>query len=284
MSLNRLLDVPAPAKLNLFLHVVGQRPDGYHLLQSAFMLIDWADTLHFERRVDGQISREDVSGTFLPETDLVVRAAQALQQASGCPYGAAIALDKQIPMEAGLGGGSSDAASTLLALNRLWGLHWPLERLLPLGMALGADVPFFLGGHNAWVEGIGERLTPLALPYASFLVLKPLQGVATPKIFQSPDLKRDEKRTRIEDFVANDAENIYGWGCNNLQPVASALCPDIQTGLLWMQANGLKGRMTGSGSALFAPVQQTVDLSTLPTGWIAKICKNLNAHPLSGWC
>ncbi|NIC42159.1 4-(cytidine 5'-diphospho)-2-C-methyl-D-erythritol kinase [Aquabacterium sp. A08] len=282
--MNRLLDVPAPAKLNLFLHVVGQRPDGYHLLQSAFMLIDWADTLHFERRRDGQIRREDVRGTALPEADLVVRAARALQQASGCPHGADIVLDKQLPMEAGLGGGSSDAASTLLALNQLWGLHWPLARLLPLGATLGADVPFFLGGHNAWVEGIGERLTPLTLPPARFLVLKPPSGVATPQIFQSPCLKRDEKHTRIEDFVANNANNIFGWGRNNLQPVASALCPDIETGLQWMQANGLTGRMTGSGSALFAPVQQPVDLSTLPTGWIAKICTNLKVHPLNGWC
>lgn len=283
--MKRLLDVPAPAKLNLFLHVVGQRPDGYHLLQSVFMLIDWADTLHFECRRDGQIGREDLNGDALPlpEHDLVVRAARALQQASGSPLGVAVALDKRIPMEAGLGGGSSDAASTLLALNRLWGLHWPLEQLLPLGMALGADVPFFLGGHNAWVEGIGEQLQPISLPSADFLVLKPPTGVPTPKIFQSPDLKRDEKLARIEDFVANDAKHIFGWGRNNLQPVASRWCPDIEFGLRWLNIQGLNGRMTGSGSAIFAPVQQTVGLSTLPTGWIAKICKNLPEHPLIGW-
>lgn len=283
MALTRLLDVPAPAKLNLFLHIVGRRADGYHLLQSVFMLIDWADTLHFERRHDGRISREDLSDAALPEQDLMVRAAQALQTASGCSEGVAMALDKRIPMEAGMGGGSSDAASTLLALNRLWGLHWPRERLMALGAQLGADVPFFLGGHNAWVEGIGEQLTPVNLPTAQFAVLKPPTGVATPQIFRSENLKRDEKHARIEDFAADDAKRVYGYGRNNLQPVASALCPDIEVGLQWLQANGLQGRMTGSGSALFAPASQPVDLSTLPPGWSARICSNLNEHPLNGW-
>ncbi|MDP1790638.1 MAG: 4-(cytidine 5'-diphospho)-2-C-methyl-D-erythritol kinase, partial [Methylibium sp.] len=163
MSLQALYDVPAPAKLNLFLHVTGRRDDGYHLLQSVFALIDWADTLHFERRPDGRLVRHDLAVT-LPEDDLCLRAARLLQRESACPFGVDISIDKQVPWGAGLGGGSSDAASTLLALNRLWDLHWPRERLLSLGLQLGADVPFFLGGHNAFVEGIGERLTPLALP------------------------------------------------------------------------------------------------------------------------
>jgi hypothetical protein len=160
VSLRALLDVPAPAKLNLFLHVVGRRADGYHLIESVFVLIDWCDLLHFERRDDGALARHDL-GPALPADDLCLRAARRLQRESGCPLGADITLDKRVPWGAGLGGGSSDAASTLLALNRLWGLRWPRERLLALALQLGADVPFFVGGTNAFVEGIGERLTPL---------------------------------------------------------------------------------------------------------------------------
>lgn len=285
MTLNALWDVPAPAKLNLFLHITGRRADGYHLLQSVFALIDWSDTLHFERRSDGRISRADLNSLAppLPEHDLVMRAAQALRQASGCTLGAHISLDKRIPMEAGMGGGSSNAASTLLALNRLWNLNLPLARLLELGLQLGADVPFFLGGQNAWVEGIGERLTPVNLPTARFVVIKPPTGAATPHIFQSPTLKRDTKHAIIEDFVASDAVQIYEFGHNDLQPVAQTLCPNITTGLQWLQQQGLKGRMTGSGSAMFAKVEHEVDTSTLPPGWIARHCNILNEHPLIGW-
>ena len=157
MSIKSLFDVPAPAKLNLFLHVTGQRADGYHLIQSVFMLLDWCDTLHFERRSDGQISRHDLS-TPLPADDLCLRAARLLQAESGAAFGADISIVKNLPWGAGMGGGSSDAASTLLALNRLWGLNWRLSQLLSLGLKLGADVPFFLAGHNAWVEGVGEKL------------------------------------------------------------------------------------------------------------------------------
>src|SRR5574343_785229 len=169
MSLAALYEMPAPAKLNLFLHVTGRRPDGYHLLQSLFVPIDWADTLHLERRGDGRLLRHDL-GPALPEDDLCLRAARALQQASCCPLGVDISIDKQVPWGAGLGGGSSDAATVLLGLNRLWGLHWPRERLLALGLTLGADVPFFLGRGPAWVEGIGEILTPLDWPSEAFAV------------------------------------------------------------------------------------------------------------------
>jgi len=285
MSLRQLLDVPAPAKLNLFLHITGRRADGYHLLQSVFMLIDWCDTLHFERRAGGAISREDIgaSGPALPQQDLVVRAAQALQQASGCTWGAHIALDKQIPQEAGMGGGSSDAASCLLALNRLWGLDLPLAQLMQIGLQLGADVPFFMGGDNAWVEGIGEQLTPVALPAGDFIVLKPPTGASTPKIFQSPALKRDSFCSTMQDFVAS--ASVFSFGHNDLQPVASDLCPDIKIGLDWLKSQKLSGRMTGSGSALFAQTDQAikVDITTLPAGWIAKSCKNLFEHPLKQW-
>lgn len=286
-ALRALYDVPAPAKLNLFLHVVGQRPDGYHLLQSVFVLIDWADTLHFERRSDGRLTRQDLNAQApaLPAQDLVLRAASALQQATGCPWGADIALDKQLPQEAGLGGGSSDAASTLLALNRLWQLQLPLGQLMQIGAGLGADVPFFLGGRHAWVEGIGERLRPLALPQQRYLVIRPGAGVATPRIFGSPHLQRNTKPVTIEDFVASDdvASPAGGFGHNDLQAVAQALCPDITRALQWLQARGLPGRMTGSGSAVFARLAHDLDLSDLPAHWTARHCNNLTEHPLIGW-
>jgi 4-diphosphocytidyl-2-C-methyl-D-erythritol kinase len=287
MTLRQLTDLPAPAKLNLFLHITGRRPDGYHLLQSVFMLLDWCDLLHLERRDDGRISREDLGGdgVALPEQDLVVRAALALQRATGCTLGAHIVLDKRIPIEAGMGGGSSDAATCLLGLNRLWNLNLNLDALQTIGLGLGADVPFFLGGRHAWVEGIGERLQPIELPPARFLVLKPPSGASTPKIFQSPDLRRDTKHATVADFVASESgsEHMFEFGHNDLQPVASRLCPDIDVGLAWFKANGLSGRMTGSGSAIFARCSHDVDLSTLPTRWIARHCNNLVVHPLIGW-
>lgn len=275
-----LLDVPAPAKLNLFLHIVGRRPDGYHLLQSAFMLIDWCDTLHFESRGDGRITREDL-GDPLPEDDLVVRAARALQRASGTPHGAHIAIDKKIPSQAGMGGGSSDAASCLLALNRLWNLGLDRRALSDIGLALGADVPFFLHGHNAWVEGIGERLTPLVVPPSQFCVLKPPAGLETGRIFGSPLLRRDTKTATIAGFAANP----FGFGHNDLQPVAEQLCPAITEALAWLSRQGLQGRMTGSGSSVFAPLPQGVALQApLPAApWAARICGNLESHPLKGW-
>jgi 4-diphosphocytidyl-2-C-methyl-D-erythritol kinase len=167
-----IYDVPAPAKLNLFLHITGRRADGYHLLQSVFMLIDWQDTLHFERRSGGQIDREDLT-VALPKDDLITKAARLLQTETGCAWGAHISVQKEIPAQAGMGGGSSDAATCLLALNRLWGLGLSIQQLATVGVKLGADVPFFLHGHNAWVEGIGDKMNPLLLPHAQFVVIKP---------------------------------------------------------------------------------------------------------------
>lgn len=273
-----LYDLSAPAKLNLFLHITGRRADGYHLLQSVFMLIDWCDTLHIERRDDGRLSREDL-GVALPADDLVLRAARALQNASACALGAHIAIEKRVPAQAGMGGGSSDAATTLLALNRLWGLNWPLARLLPLGLALGADVPFFLGGHNAWVEGIGEVMTPVDLPAAQFLVVKPAAGLPTGAIFSSPALKRDSDAAILSGFAADP----LGFGRNDLQPVAERLCPDIPLVLAWLGALGLQGRMTGSGSAVFAHLPQPVKVPQAPSGAEARVCNALQAHPLAGW-
>lgn len=272
----------APAKLNLFLHITGRRTDGYHLLQSVFMLIDWCDELQFEIRPnDRQITREDAgvaTGAPLPQQDLCVRAAHALQAATGCQQGAHIRLKKNIPSEAGMGGGSSDAATCLLALNQLWGLGLSQAQLMQIGVQLGADVPFFLSGSNAWVEGIGEVLQPITLPPAEFLVIKPSSGVPTPAIFQAPDLKRDAKRAIIADF----AKTPFEFGHNAMQAVATQLNPDIELAIKIMARHGLQGRMTGSGSAVFAPIyaaQQLDWLKTLPLGWVAKKVSNLQQHP-----
>jgi 4-diphosphocytidyl-2-C-methyl-D-erythritol kinase len=277
-----LYDVPAPAKLNLFLHITGRRPDGYHLLQSVFMLVDWCDTLHFERRAAGEITREDL-GPALPEIDLTIKAARALQQATGCRQGAHIGVLKSVPSQAGMGGGSSDAATTLLALNRLWGLDLPRTTLEKIGLTLGADIPFFLRGHNAWVEGIGETITPLEkahqLPSARFAIVKPAAGLETKSIFSSPSLKRDSDSATILGFAAAH----FDFGRNDLQPVAQALCPEVTEAIEWLRLQGLQGRMTGSGSAVFAQMSHAVDLDRAPEGWQVKACENLMVHPLAGW-
>lgn len=285
----RLYDVPAPAKLNLFLHLTGRRPDGYHLLQSVFMLIDWQDTLHFERRTDGVVQRQDLAqdalhpSETLPAEDLVVRAARALQAATGCTLGADIQLHKRIPAQAGMGGGSSDAASTLLALNRLWDLHLPRAALERIGLALGADVPFFLRGRNAWVEGVGERITPLegaqALPAARFVVVKPDAGLETKAILSAPDLQRNSEHATIAVFAADH----YGFGHNDLQPVAETLCSEVKKARLWLESQNLHARMTGSGSAVFAQEKQAIDLSSADRTWQIRVCNNLDIHPLQGW-
>ena len=284
--LKALYDVPAPAKLNLFLHITGRRADDYHLLQSVFMLIDWCDTLHFELRRDGVISRTDLGMAVhqgLPAEDLSVRAARALQAATGTTLGVHISLEKRIPSQAGMGGGSSDAASCLLALQRLWGLRLPPAKLMALALSLGADVPFFLCGSHAWVEGIGELITPITLPAARFLVIKPAAGLSTQAIFSSPELKRDTKTATMLGFAANDNGRAYGFGRNDLQPVAEKLCPPMVQSLNWLAAQGLQGRMTGSGSAVFAQMPNEMTLSDAPGDWQIRQCGNLEAHPLAGW-
>ena len=273
-----LYDVPAPAKLNLFLHITGRRPDGYHLLQSAFVLIDWCDTLHFALRRDGRISREDLTEA-LPPDDLITRAARALQHVTRCPLGADIGVEKRIPAQAGMGGGSSDAAACLLALNQLWNLHLSTGQLAEIGLRLGSDVPFFLHGQNAWVEGIGETITPVHIPAARFVVVKPTEGVETSAIFSSPELKRDTKPATISGFAADP----FAFGCNDLQPVATRHCPAVSHALEWLQSNGMSGRMTGSGSAVFAQSLEGVDVVGAPEAWRIRTCGTLEVHPLREW-
>lgn len=295
-----LRDLPAPAKLNLFLHVVGRRPDGYHLLQSVFVLIDWADTLHLTRRSDGHIARHDLTAA-LPADDLCLRAARALQAASGTSWGVDIAIDKQVPWGAGLGGGSSDAATVLLGLNRLWGLDWPRARLLELGLTLGADVPFFLFGRNALVQGVGEQLTALDVPPQWFAVVKPPAPLPTAQIFQSPLLVRDTKPVIVTGSLATHhaLEHLMVEAGiaprNDLQGAAQALCPDVAQVARWLQDRYGNSRMTGSGSAVFAslgtegplapelPAAQLVFASALPTGWVGRLCRSWSSHPLRDW-
>jgi 4-diphosphocytidyl-2-C-methyl-D-erythritol kinase len=286
-----LYDVAAPAKLNLFLHLIGRRADGYHLLQSVFVLIDWCDQLHFDVRTDGRLARHDLGAT-LPDDDLCLRAARALQAASGCALGADISIDKQVPWGAGLGGGSSDAASTLLALNRLWGLNWPRARLLAIGLTIGADVPFFIGGRNAFVEGIGERLTPLHVPAQWLAVLKPAAAIETRALFASPLLRRDTEAVILEGFPADVSERVRqllnGAGRNDMQPAAEAVCAEVTQAVSMLHSAFGNSRMTGSGSAVFARAGAGSELPlemppALPAGWVGRMCRSLELHPLAGW-
>lgn len=232
--------VPAPAKVNLFLHVTGRRADGYHTLESLFALIDLADTLEIEARDDGDIVRtNDVAGVPADE-DLAVRAARALQRAAGVRAGARLAVTKRIPMGGGLGGGSSDAASVLLALNLLWKLEWPRARLVDLAATLGADVPFFVGGENAVARGIGEALTPVTLPVRWLVVERPPVHVNTGAVFASPDLTRDTPSAKIDVFSE-------GYGRNDLAPVTAAKFPEVAIAL----SRDPGARMTGSGACVF---------------------------------
>ncbi|MBH9579599.1 4-(cytidine 5'-diphospho)-2-C-methyl-D-erythritol kinase [Inhella proteolytica] len=282
-----LYDLPALAKLNLFLHVVGKRSDGYHLLESLFVPIDWADTLHLEKRSDGRIQRQDRRPGDLPAEDLCVRAARALQQASGCSLGVDIHLDKCLPSGAGMGGGSSDAATVLIGLNRLWGLGWNRPRLVQLGLTLGADVPFFLGRGPALAQGIGEQLTPVALPRLRLAVLKPSQSLPTAAIFSSPLLQT----SKTQSIVAGSVADKWFQQRNDLQAAAQAQCPEIADALELLQNRFGNSRMTGSGSAVFAQIDRDDspmatklgDFIEVPEQWEGRICRSLEALPLAAW-
>lgn len=275
----RLADCPAPAKINLFLHVVGRRPDGYHLLQTAFRLLDWGDRLSFTRRDDDLVRRaNEVAG--VPEADdLVVRAARLLQQATGTRFGADIEVDKRLPMGGGLGGGSSDAATTLIALNRLWGTGLSREALQQLGLRLGADVPFFIYGRDAFAEGVGEQFQPLELPPAWYVIVAPPVTIPTKEIFCAEELTRDSVPIRIADFAASTTRN-------DLQPVACSRFPEVAAAVDWL-ARFAPARMTGSGACVFAQATSEDDAQHIvracPPGWRAWKARSLARHPLHEW-
>jgi len=290
------LGLPAPAKLNLFLHVTGRRADGYHELQSVFVPVGLADTLDLASRTDGVVERTgDIIGD--PESDLSVRAARLLQRHAGVALGVSIQVEKAIPAGSGMGGGSSDAATTLLALNRLWNLGWPRSRLAALALELGADVPFFLGAGPAFVEGIGERLTPVAVAPAWYAVIHPQVHVSTAEIFTDSGLTRDTKLTTIAAFsAAQDASSAASpststesralFGNNDLQAVATRRAPEIQAALEHLSRFGT-ARMTGSGSAVFAPFGTESSareaIAALPAGWSGWAVQGLDEHPLAAW-
>ncbi|HWI15804.1 MAG TPA: 4-(cytidine 5'-diphospho)-2-C-methyl-D-erythritol kinase [Burkholderiales bacterium] len=267
---------PAPAKLNLMLRIVGRRPDGYHLLQTVFRFIDYGDTVTITVRDDGHITRSRNISGVPPETDLTVRAARALQQATGCALGADIAVEKRIPMGAGLGGGSSDAATVLLALNRLWNTGLNREALSALGLTLGADVPVFVFGRNAFAEGIGERLSAIELPESWYVVLTPRVAVPTARVFAHPDLKRDSEPIRIQRFSA-------GPGGNDLQPVVCSEYPEVARHLAWLEQQA-PAMMTGSGSSVFAAFGSEraarAVLARLPADMNGFAAAGLDRHPL----
>jgi 4-diphosphocytidyl-2-C-methyl-D-erythritol kinase len=281
-----LRDCPAPAKLNLFLHITGRRPDGYHSLQTVFQLLDWGDTLHFTRRRDGQITRgSDVPGV-LADHDLTVRAAALLKSHSGTSEGVDIQIDKRLPMGAGLGGGSSDAATTLLALNRLWKLDLPRAELQTLALKLGADVPFFVFGKNAFAEGVGEALEVVQLPPRYFLVVTPRVQVPTAAIFSEKALTRDSKPLTIMDFLAQhscSAEWPDSFGRNDMQPVVVGKYAEVAQVLGWFD-NIAPARMTGSGASVFAAFQSRGEAEAaqakLPGDWNSAVATSLDTHPL----
>ena len=270
---------PAPAKLNLFLHVVGRRADGYHLLQTAFRLIDLCDSLEFAPRADGEIRLATPLPGVPDGEDLTTRAARLLREAAGLDAGVDITCEKRIPVGGGLGGGSSDAATTLIALNDLWGAGLKRSELAPLALRLGADVPFFLRGRNAFGEGIGERLTPLDLDPAWYVVITPQVAVSTREIFASPALTRDTKPLKLTAFFA-------GLGHNDLEPVVCARVPQVAQALRWLRidAGRADARMSGSGSSVFAAFASESEARALvdriPGEWRGVAVRGLDRHPL----
>jgi len=286
---------PAPAKINLFLHIVGQRADGYHLLQTVFCLLDYADTIYLKPNISGEIKRvNDVPGVAEVD-DLCIRAAKLLQQHTQCQHGVEILVEKNIPMGGGLGGGSSDAATILLALNRLWNLNLKREQLIKLGLKLGADVPFFIFGTNAWAEGIGEQLQAITLQESYYVVLTPNVHVSTAQIFANKQLTKDTNPKIMSGFsrVANSSAetctqsseigNIRSEFMNDLEKVVCTLYPEVANCLSWLKQYG-DARMSGSGASVFLEVSNLEIANEIcrkkPENIRGFVAKGLNQHPL----
>ena len=278
------LILQSPAKINLFLHIVGRRSDGYHLLQSVFQLIDWCDTITLKQISENEIRHTNPIPGVPPEHDLVVRAAALLKDFYQIKAGVEIHLKKEIPMGAGLGGGSSDAATTLIGLNKLWGLGLDTNTLCKLGLQLGADVPFFIFGKNAFVEGIGEQMQEISLDQRDFLVIFPNQGIPTIRIFQDPQLTRDHGQITMEGFLASPWSSLS----NDCQAVAMRICPEVKQALDWISQAipGSEPRMSGSGSSVFTILDPKIErenlenlLQNLPKGWKGRVVRGLNKNP-----
>jgi 4-diphosphocytidyl-2-C-methyl-D-erythritol kinase len=267
---------PAPAKLNLFLHVTGRRADGYHELQTLFQLIDLCDTITITVRADGRIERPVGPANVPPDADLTLRAALALQQETGTGLGADLRLHKRIPQGAGLGGGSSDAATTLLALNELWECRLSLDQLALLALPLGADVPVFIQGSSAWAEGIGERLTPVSLPPAWYVIIYPGIGISTREVFQSPELTRNSRLITIRAFFESG-------GRNDCEPVVRARSPEVAAALDWLGREG-SAALTGTGSCVFTARASAADAERLaarvPDRWMSFVARGLDSSPV----
>ena len=267
---------PAPAKLNLFLHVIGRRADGYHELQTAYQLIDLQDELSFAPRDDGAIRRLEGPAEVSEAEDLCLRAARRLQSLGGTSKGVDIRLTKRIPVQGGLGGGSSDAATTLVALNELWTLGLAPERLAGLGLELGADIPLFIHGHSAWGEGVGERLTPLELPSRHFAIVFPGVGIRTADVFQASELTRKTAKTTIRAFLKSG-------GHNDCEPVVAGRSPEVRNALAWLSSRG-QARLTGTGSCVFAEFADRESaeaaIAGLPAGWRGFVARGLDRSPL----
>lgn len=289
---------PAPAKLNLFLHVIGRRPDGYHLLQSVFRLISHGDTVHLELRDDGRIVREGDFPGVPEDADLTVRAARLLQAHAAAGAGVSIRLDKNLPLGGGLGGGSSDAATVLLALNRLWQVGLPRKALQDLALQLGADVPVFVFGQTAFAEGVGEILHPLSVPPAWYVVLMPPVQVPTAAVFAAPELTRDTPPLTMAPFSAGMGHTIWHGlqpvdsrsplvGHNDLQPVVVGRYPEVARHLEWLAQFG-EARMTGSGACVFASFGTEEAAREvwrqLPETMRGFVAQGLDRHPLAGYC
>jgi 4-diphosphocytidyl-2-C-methyl-D-erythritol kinase len=271
---------PAPGKLNLLLHVLGRRADGYHDLQTVLRLSDRADRVGVAVRADGEIRRHDPLPGVPADADLCVRAAQLLQAHTKSPLGADLAIDQRLPIGGGLGGGSSDAATTLLVLNRLWNAGLSRAELQRLAARLGADVPFFVFGENAVGEGIGERLRPLALPAAWYVVLVPPSGLSTADVFSDNALTRNTKPLKIPPFFP-------GLGANDLEPAAMRRSPEVTAHLAWLRARRPQARMTGSGACVFAELATEEEahalLGELPAAMRGFVARGLERHPLYGF-
>ena len=290
MQQRSLHDCPAPAKLNLFLHVNGRRADGYHLLQTVFQLVDHGDTLHFDLRDDGQVRRTTEVPGVPEEQDLIVRALRLLAAEFARRHGRAapgvdVAIDKRLPMGGGLGGGSSDAATALIAVNHLWQAGLDRAALMALGLPLGADIPFFIFGENAFAEGVGEQMQPVATPDCWYVVIEPGVAVPTAAIFCSEDLTRDTKPVRITDFSRHlmIRHDHKGFGKNDLQSVATRLFPPVAEAVEWLGNYG-DARMTGSGACVFCAFSSELDadavLAEMPSRWKAWKARSLQRHPL----